>query len=335
MRVGLRVPPCEPLDVMAEIAVEAERAGFDFMWLPDSQLIWRDVWATLGAMAIRTERIVLGSNVTNPVTRDASVTAGAAATVVESAPGRFVLGIGVGDSSVRIMGRRPSRIAELRAYLQDTRSLLRGGTAAGPGGKEYRLIEEPKGEVPIYISATGPKMLQFAGEIGDGVIFVGGLDEQALTYARDNITIGAKRSGRSGDDLDLAVGCFCYVGDDPEYGKLLMRPYAAVFALRHPDLMGEFDIDPPGAENSLGFYPDLGHARDWEAAIEQTSWLPDPVLEIFCDRYCLIGDGTEVLARVRELGELGVGNLYVRGVYSYRLPHDLLAGFAEDVIPHL
>lgn len=335
MRIGLRVPPCQPLAVMTEFAVAAERAGFDLLWVPDSQLIWRDMWATLGAMATGTDEIVLGANVTNPVTRHFSVTAGAAATLVEAAPDRFVLGIGVGDSSVRIMGRRPSRISELEAYVEDTRNLLRGGSLRGRGGKEYRLIDPPAGPVPIYVSATGPKMLQAAGEIGDGVIFVGGLDEEALAYARENISVGARRSGRAGIDLDVAVGCFCHVGPDVEYGKLLMRPYAAVFALRHPELMGEFDIEPPGEEQSLGFYPDLGHARDWDAAIEQTEWLPDPVLDMFCDRYCIIGDGPGVLARVQELAGLGVDNLYVRGVHSYRLPHDLLTGFAYQVLPHL
>ncbi len=320
---------------MVDIAVAAERAGFDILWVPDSQLIWRDMWATLGAMATGTEEIVLGANVTNPVTRHLSVTAGAAATLVEAAPNRFVLGIGVGDSSVRIMGWRPSRISELEAYVDDTRTLLRGESLEGRGGKEYRLIDPPSSPVPIYISATGPKMLQTAGAIGDGVIFVGGLDEEALNYARENISAGAGRLGRDGADLDLSVGCFCHIGPDVDYGKLLMRPYAAVFALRHPELMGEFDIESPGQEKRLGFYPDLGHAQDWEAAIEQTDWLPDPVLDRFCDRYCIIGDGPEVLAEVQQLAGLGVDNLYVRGVYSYRLPHDLLAGFANQVIPHL
>lgn len=335
MKIGLRVPPCEPVDAMAQVAVDAENAGFDFMWVPDSQLIWRDAWATLGAMAIRTDRIILGTNVTNSVTRDPSVTAGASATIVEAAPDRFVLGIGVGDSSVRIMGRRPSKMAELREYIQDVRTLLQGDTLTGPGGKEYRLIEEPKSEVPIYVSATGPKMLQLSGEIGDGIIFVGGIDNEALAYARENISAGAARSDRNSDSLDLAVGCFCYIGDDRDYGRQLMRPYAALFALRHPDLMGEFNVTPPGEEKSLGFYPDLGHAQDWEAAMEQTSWVPEPLLDIFCDRYCLIGDGPEVLGQVRELRDSGVENLYVRGVHSYRTPRDVLEGFAEHVIPNL
>lgn len=319
---------------MADMALEAERAGFGLLWIPDSQLIWRDMWATLAAMTTVTDRIGLGSNVTNPVTRDATVTAGATATIADAAPGRFILGIGVGDSSVRILGKRPSRIAELRHYIGDIRTLLAGDSLTGSGDKPYRLIETPGGEVPIYVSATGPKMLQLGGEVGDGVIFVGGIDADALAYARENVGAGARHAGRTPDEVDLAVGCFCHIGD-ADHGRLLMRPYAAVFALRHPELLGEFDIEPPDTEKSLAFYPDLGHARDWEGAIEQTSWVPDAVLDSFCDRYCLIGDGPRVLSDIQRLSDLGVGDLYVRGVYSYRLPHDLLSGFATQIFPHL
>lgn len=315
---------------MVEIARVAEGSGFDYLWVPDSQLLWRDMWVTLGVMATGTSRIILGSNVTNPVTRDASVTASAALTVVESAPDRFALGIGVGDSSVRVQGRRPARMAELRAYVHEVRTLLGGGEVAGPS-KPYRMVAGSESTVPIFISATGPNMLQLAGEIADGVIFVGGIDTHALTYARDNIAIGASRANRDSEQIDLAVGCFAHVGDDVEAGRLAMRPYAALFALRHPDLL-EKGVTPPGAESDLGFYPDLGHARDWDAAVEATDWVPDGLLQEFCDRYCLIGDGEATRAAVEKLGQLGVTNLYVRGVRSYELPWDVLFGFAEHVI---
>lgn len=329
MKIGLRVPPCAPLDEMVEFARRVEQGGFDSLWVPDSQLLWRDVWATLGAMAVGTERIVLGTNVTNPVTRDASVTAGATATIVDSAPDRFILGIGVGDSSVRIQGRRPARMAELAEYVAEVRALLGGDSVPG-GPKPYRMMEAPQHRVPIYLSATGPKMLQLAGELADGVIFVGGIDEAALAYARENVGRGASRVGRAGSDLDMAVGCFTYVGDEPEHGRLMMRPYAAVFALRHPEMLdGELTV--PGPESDLGFYPDLGHAQDWEAAIAATDWVPDSVLEAFCDRYCLIGDGPTVRKRVEDLAKMGVENLYVRGVHSYLLPEQVLDGFASHV----
>lgn len=330
MRIGLRVPPCAPLQDMVKIAMKAEEAGFHYLWIPDSQLLWHDVWATLGAVAIGTDRIVLGTNVTNPVTREAAVTAGASRTVMEAAPGRFVLGIGVGDSSVRIQGRQPARMEELRRYVSEVRTLLRGEQVPGPQ-RPYRMIEEIEEEMNVYVSATGPRMLQLAGEIGDGAIFVGGIDEASLAYARDNVSSGASRVGRDASSIDIAVGCFAYIGDDIEFGMTLMRPYAAVFALRHPDLL-DGKVEAPGSEQQLGFYPDLGHAKDWDAAIKATDWVPDGVLTDFCERYCLIGDGPTIRRRIEGLAAAGVDNLYVRGVHSYELPHALLGGFAEHVL---
>ena len=330
LRIGLRVPPCAPLQDMVRITAKAEDAGFHYLWVPDSQLLWHDVWATLGALAIGTDRIILGTNVTNPVTRQAAVTAGASRTVMDAAPGRFVLGIGVGDSSVRIQGRPPARMGELRRYVSEVRTLLSGEAVPGPN-QPYRMVEGRDEEPMVYVSATGPKMLQLAGEIGDGAIFVGGIDEASLEYARQNIASGASQARRDPSAVDIAVGCFAYVGDDIEYGMALMRPYAAVFALRHPDLLvGELEV--PGSEQELGFYPDLGHARDWDAAVEATDWVPDGVLTDFCERYCLIGDGPTIRGKVERLAAAGVDNLYVRGVHSYELPHAVLDGFAEHVL---
>lgn len=315
---------------MVDVARQTEEAGFEYLWIPDSQLLWHDLWATLGALAVGTNRIVLGANVTNPVTREASVTASASRTLIDSTRGRFVLGIGVGDSSVRIQGRPSASMAELRRYVAEVRALLRGDSLPGTNGP-YRMVEATEDEVPVYVSATGPKMLQLAGEIGDGAIFVGGIDEASLDYASENISIGAARAGRDVSEVDVAVGCFAYVGDDLDYGKRLMRPYAAVFALRHPDLLGE-KVITPGREEQLDFYPDLGHARDWEDAIEATDWVPGPVLDDFCDRYCLIGDGPTISREVDRLASAGVDNLYVRGVHSYELPISVLEGFAQHVL---
>ena len=94
MRFGLRIPPCRSAAEVARCVADAERAGFDIAWLPDSQFLWRDVWACLALAAARTERIVLGTCVTNLQTRDPSVTAAAAVTLDELAPGRTILGVG-------------------------------------------------------------------------------------------------------------------------------------------------------------------------------------------------------------------------------------------------
>src|SRR5215211_8209236 len=104
MKFGLRVPVCETPSTVVDLIVRAERGGFDYIWLPDTQLLNREVWVTLGMAAAQTTQTVLGTNVTNPLTRHVSVTASAAATTHEASDGRFILGIGSGESSVRVMG---------------------------------------------------------------------------------------------------------------------------------------------------------------------------------------------------------------------------------------
>src|SRR5689334_12129416 len=126
MRVGIRLPPCRPVDEVAEAARRAEELGFDDVWMPDSQTLWRDAYTALACAALRTDRIRLGTAVTNLVTRHPSVVAAAARTVAELAPERFVLGIGIGNSSVEPVGLRSSTTAELRAGVTGLRDTIPG-----------------------------------------------------------------------------------------------------------------------------------------------------------------------------------------------------------------
>ena len=196
MRFGLRVPACESADRVADLIARAERGGFDYAWVPDTQLLNREVWVTLGVAAARTTRIVLGTNVTNPLTRHATVTASAAATMDELTGGRFILGIGTGESSVRVMGWKTARLAQVREYIELMRPLWEGRWVA-PDGPSFHLKHATGRRVPIYIAASRPKLLQMAGEIADGVIKVTGISKAALEYGLANIEIGATRSATS------------------------------------------------------------------------------------------------------------------------------------------
>src|SRR5438045_386601 len=108
--------------VLGEIQL-AERLGYDSVWLGDSQLIWRELYALLGAGSVTTSRVALGSGVTNPVTRHAAVTASAICTVQELSGGRAILGVGLGDSSMETMGLKAVTRAHLAGFVQTVRSL--------------------------------------------------------------------------------------------------------------------------------------------------------------------------------------------------------------------
>lgn len=330
MRLGLRVPACARADEVADFISRAERAGFDEAWVPDTQLLSRDVWITLALAAERTSRIAIGTNVTNPLTRHASVTASAAATVDELSAGRCLVGIGSGHSSVRVMGWETARLAQMRDYIGLLRPLWKGAWVE-PYGRSFRLKGATGRPIPIYVAATGPKMLQLAGELADGVILMVGLARESLEYGLANIEIGARRAGRRLEDLDIAVGAFCHIGDW-QIVKRLAQPYAANYAIRHRVALRDSGIPVPEAGDESGIYPDLIHAEDWDRAIELTGWVPEEVAEAFAEKFCLMGTGTEVAQKIRGLESAGVNHLFIRGLFTYELPDELLDTFARDVI---
>lgn len=335
MKFGIRIPPCDRLDKLVELVVRAEELGFDYAWIPDSQMLWRDPWVAMGALAMRTSRITIGTNVTNTKTRDLTVTASAAATTEEVARNRFILGIGTGDSSVRIIGQRPTRLDEMRAYLAEFRALV-DGAEVHRAGRQMRMRPGTRNRIPIYLAAIGPKALELAGEIADGVITYGGTALSSFESIHAHLEKGAQRSGRRAAEIDIVNGLFSYVGDDWRSAQKLAQPHAARHAIRHPESISRYDIPLPTLESySERLYPDLVHAEDWDRAIELTDWIPEDYLAWFCDSYCLIGTADDVAAKVRTMESSGIGQLYVHNFYSYQMPNQLVESFGTQVLSSL
>ncbi|ETW94355.1 MAG: hypothetical protein ETSY1_35280 [Candidatus Entotheonella factor] len=190
---------------------EAEALGFDLVGIPDSQSIYRETIVSSTLAAEHTERVRFGPMVTNPITRHPAVTASAIATLAELAPGRVVLGIGTGDSAVHNLGLGPAKLAGLREYVTTIRQLLRQGEAEYQGAP-VRITWKPP-YVPIYIAATGPRTMELAGEIADGIIILNGLLSENIEAALTHIGAGAARAGRQVDDLDLWWWAYAAVAD--------------------------------------------------------------------------------------------------------------------------
>src|SRR5205085_2229051 len=157
----------------------AERLGYASVWLGDSQLIWRDLYVMLGAAAATTTRVALATGVTNPVTRHPAVTASAIMTMQELTRGRTILGVGVGFTSLRMMGQAPVSRAALKRFVAYVRALCNGEPVAGEHGEVRLAFGQPGGCPAIVIPASGPKMLHLAGEIGDGVML------QSVVFGND------------------------------------------------------------------------------------------------------------------------------------------------------
>ena len=203
VRFGVNYLP-GPAEDTLRWARAAEDAGFDIVGIADSQSVYRDVYMCLALCAAGTRRVRLGPRVINPLTRHPAVAAGAAATLAEMAPGRTMLGIGTGDSAVLNLGLTPSSRARLHAYVGAVRELLATGHSEWDG-RACRMTwgGAVASRIPIYLAASGPRMLRLAGEIGDGVIINTGLTPDIVRESIAQVRAGAESAGRSLDEIDL------------------------------------------------------------------------------------------------------------------------------------
>jgi 5,10-methylenetetrahydromethanopterin reductase len=329
MRIAIRLPPCDRIDRVSAAANRAEELGFDGCWLPDSQLLWRDVFATLAAASLRTERIRLGTAVTNVLTRDPSVLASAVRTIEELIPGRFALGVGIGDSAVRTIGLSPATGRQLRDRIGELRSLLAG--AANAYGVHLR---DASGCPPVLVAATGPRNLELAGEIGDGVILLAGVDRDTLQVNLERVERGARRAGAELIDRELIVTTYCHITERPENDAHILKPICLTIAqqggqsaLRRLGVK----IEPPA--ESVSVYPDLVHAEDWEHAVDVCSqWVTDEAAQRFAERACLFGPAPTIASRLNEIEGLGISEVALQHVGSYSLPAQLMESLAPLLV---
>lgn len=330
VRIGLRVPPCAPVPELAAFVRDVESAGLDEAWFPDSQLLWRDVFSVAAGVGAATSRLTLGTAVTNVVTRHPAVVASAARTVAEVAAGRFVLGVGVGNSSVAPVGLAPSTRGQLRDRLGTIRRLLAGETVDF-GGVESRLRDPVA--VPIHVAASGPRNLRLAGELADGVILLSGVAPEPLAAALDAVRSGA--AGVDRDSVPATVSAFCRVTDDVERDARELKPICLGIASNGGAAFlatAGIHVDVPARLPAV--YPDLVHAESWDAAVAACDdYVSDDAVVAFARRFCLFGSAAEIVARLGELAEAGVGSVLLQHVGSYDLPHTLLHDVAGEVLP--
>jgi 5,10-methylenetetrahydromethanopterin reductase len=329
IEIAVRVPPCAPVAEFLDLVRRMEDAGIDRVAFADSQLLWRDVWSTVATAALTTSRIGLAVSVTNPVTRHPTVTASAARTVAELAPGRLLVGVGVGDSSVTTIGARPASHALLGETVSTIRALLRGEDV--PSLVTPWHLHDPV-EIPVLIAAVGPRNLALAGQVSDGVITGGG------DWLRDRSIVAqaARDAGRDPDRLLYVVARLCVITDDPERDAIVFKPLctrmvqmggAPVFAAAGVDV----EVPPDNAD--LG---DLGHPDDWDEAVRVCSrWISDDAALWYARNRALFGSPAEVATQINELEAAGATHLHVARPGSFTLPTRLTERLADGVLPLL
>jgi 5,10-methylenetetrahydromethanopterin reductase len=335
IRFGLRVPTQGTAQETGTFAAQVEAAGFDFLWMPDTPLLagrWRDIYVHLTCAALRTSRLRLGPGVTNPLTRHPVATASAILSLDEASEGRADLVAGSGYSSAYIIGRQAATLAAMRQATELWRSIFQGQQTE-LGGLEIRLTP-PRPQLPIYLAATGPRMLQLAGEIADGVLIMVGAAPGTVAWALSQIDLGMQRAGRQRHEVQRILVLTACVDTDKARAIEQMRPCAAgLYRHRHAaTLLQAAGLTAPAALPSYPrLYPDLQHAVDWEAAKRAVAFVPDEAVEALV----AVGSGTEVVARAQALMALDIDAIWWRDEASYTRPEALMQALAHEVLPHL
>lgn len=232
----------------SESARQLEHWGYDFLWGTDERF-GRNVYAVLTLGALNTERVKLGISVTNPYTRHPLITAAAIATINEISDGRAILGLGAGASTLferQGMPRPHPPLTAIREAIEVMRPFL-NGRKISLDGKSMKFrdvnIDFESQAIPIYIAARGPKLLQLAGEITDGVIIGSLASEKGLNFALDNIQIGAERVGRDMSELDIVFWAYTAISDDEDTALNLVKRIVVSSMWSSKDIIQELGID--------------------------------------------------------------------------------------------
>ena len=321
------ISPREPIERFATLSKLAEQYDFTVAWLGDSQLIFKNPYVAMTLAARETERIRIGPGVTPLVTRNFTEIANAISGINEVSDGRAILGLGVGDSAARPIGLKPATLAQLREELIAIRGLNEGEEIEF-NGRSIRM-RPFTGRIPIYISASQPKMLQLAGAVADGVIVLGTADRSLTEWQLKYIDAGLEESGRDRQDITIDLWLGIAVADDMEDGRQEVRPYATSQARwfsrwkNLPDVLKRFEGELHEAYQAYDFYYHVSRQGDHNQIIS------DELVELVA----VVGPPEKCAADIRELSELSIDRISFLNVPGGRERH--LEQLGEEVLPLL
>ena len=314
----------------------AEAVGFDLVGVADSQSLFREPFVTLGLMGQVTEKVMIGTSVTNPITRHPAVMASAIATVQEISGGRAMLGIGTGDSAIYNINERPRGLAGLRDYILTLRKLLAGETGKF-GGRDVHTrwtggLDYPP--VPIYISAEGPKTLELAGEVADGVFCGMGLSPDVIALTLEHLSIGAKRAGRTLDDIDIWALARVNVGDDLVALTNEVRMELASTAHHAFRFTLDGKLIPENLMEAIRRVQSSYQASHHEDLGESPNakLMSDPkLLSYMAERFAVLGNPEACAARILEIRAAGFHKILFTGFVEDRTA--LIETLGREVFP--
>jgi probable F420-dependent oxidoreductase len=328
LELGVTFSPDPPPTRWAQAARLAEDNGFAYVWMWDSHVLWQEVYPIFTLMALATSTVKLGPCVTNPATRDPTVTASVLATLNDIAGGRMVMGIGRGDSARRVIGQAPVTVERLGWATRVIKDLAEGREVDYHGTKTQ--LKWASHRLETWIAGYGPKALRLAGELGDGVILQLA-DPHVIRWLLRFVREGAERAGRRFEDIKVMAAAPAYLSSDLPYAREQVRWFPALVSNHVVDLVNRYP--PEELPEELTAYvrarDHYDYAEHGRVGAEHASFVSDEVV----DRFCVIGTAEDARRRLTELQAAGVHQFNIYSMVGD--PEGVIRAFGEFVIPKL
>ncbi len=330
MDFGVVLQTDPPASRVVDLARTAETLGFSHAWAFDSHVLWQEPYVIFSQMLAATNRMVVGPMVTNPGTRNWTVTASHFATLNDMFGPRTICGIGRGDSAMRVLGHTPTNLATLSASMKVIKDLAEGREATYNGTTQRFPWAKPS-ELKILMAAYGPKALHLCGSETDGFIL------QLADLAIAEWTIGAVRqaaadAGRDPDSLYICVAAPAYVGDDIAHQREQCRWFGGMVGNHVADLVERYG-DQGGIPQALTDYIKGREGYDYsghgKSGHDHTDFVPDEIV----DRFCILGDESAHIERLRALEALGVDQFAIYLMHDQK--DETLNAYGQRIIPAL
>ncbi|PIE15653.1 MAG: LLM class F420-dependent oxidoreductase [Rhodobacterales bacterium] len=276
---------------------QAENAGFEYCWYYDSHILWRESFVAMAMLMEHTTKMRFGPMVTNPNTRDWSAAASLFGSLAKQSDGRFDIGLGRGDSAVRVMGKKPAPLARLEEFVDVVKGLVRGEERQyGECPAPVKFPWATGYELPVWVAAYGPKALSSAGRVGDGLV------------------------------LQIA---------EPKIVKWLAdqatRWFPAMVGNHVADIVEKYGSDSDMVPASLTAYIEDRKGYDYSKHGQSSNPYLDFITDEIVDSFSVLGSPEEHIAKIKELQAAGVTqfNIYLDSGDEERI----IADYAEKIIP--
>nr|WP_294692069.1 TIGR03842 family LLM class F420-dependent oxidoreductase [uncultured Friedmanniella sp.] len=330
MDFGVVLQTNPPTQRTVQLAQLAEAQGFDYVWTFDSHLLWQEPYVIYSQILDRTHRIKVGPMVTNPSTRDWTVTASLFATLNETFGNRTVCGIGRGDSAVRVTNGKPATLQEVRDATHVIRELAncrpvehKGTTLQFPWARTSAL--------EVWVAAYGPLALKTAGEVGDGFILQLA-DVDIAGWMVQSVRTAASNAGRDPDAITFCVAAPMYVGDDLAHQRDQCRWFGGMVGNHVADLVARYGHSgavPSALTDYISGRQGYDYNEHGRAGNTHTGFVSDEVI----DRFCVLGTAEDHLAKLEQLKAIGVDQF--AGYLQHDNKEETLRVYGETVIPAL